>query len=80
MLGDVAERHLDGRFVDRFGVVRAHPFDDVGVIRVLRIGDGLELVIEAENAAAVLGRCVALTADIARIGDAAVRPVARGSP
>ena len=56
--------------VDHLGIVFVEPFLDVVMVRVLGIGDSVEHLIEAGDAAAILGRGVPFAADIAGIGDA----------
>ena len=69
-LCDAAECNLDDEFVGDLGSVVIEPFGNLLVVRVLRVGEDVELLIEAGDAAAVFGRSVALTGDLARIADA----------
>jgi hypothetical protein len=67
---DAAEGVFDRQPFDDIGVIFVEPFRGLGMVRVARIGNGVEGFVEAGDAVAILGRRVPFAADVARIGDA----------
>ena len=65
--GDAAKRVFDRQVVEDVRVVAFKPLGDLAMIRMLRIGEGLELIVEAGNATAILRRRDMFAADIAWI-------------
>jgi hypothetical protein len=56
-------------YVYFFFIVGAEPFHDFGMIGVLLLGQGFKCIVEARQAAAIVGRGIVLAASIARIRD-----------
>src|SRR5665213_2469485 len=79
---DAAEGDLDGQFVDLLGIVFIEPFGDLGVVRIVWVGQDGEDVVEAGDAAAILGRRIPFAGDVAGIGEAglALADVGDGEP
>ena len=72
LVGDATEGVIDRQFVDHIGIVIVEPFLGFDVVRVVGVGDGVERLVEAGDAAAILGRGVALAGDVARVGEIGV--------
>jgi len=72
LVGDAAEGVFDRQLVDFVGVVIVEPFRGFGVVRVVGIGGGVERLVEAGDAAAILGRRVALAGDVTWVGEIGV--------
>src|SRR3546814_1326194 len=73
-----SQARTDRRIVNEGGIVVADPLVHVGMIRVARIGHGIEQLVEAGNASAIFRWCIPFSADVTRIGgigcaDSAVR-------
>jgi len=69
-VADATEGVFDGQCVEGSRIVVVRPFLEVGMARMSRISNPFERLVEARNAAAVVGRSVPFTTDEARIGDA----------
>lgn len=66
-VGDASQGVFDRRFVDDVGVMVVEPFLGFGVVRVFGIDDGIEHIVKAGDAAAILGQAVLFTASVTGI-------------
>ena len=69
MVGDAAEGVFDRQLVEHIGIVVVEPFLGLGVVRMFRVCSRVKRLVKAGDAAAVLGRRVALAGDVAGVGE-----------
>ena len=67
---DAAEGVFYRKRIERIGIVVAYPSFEKGMIRMSRISDHVEQLVESRDAAAILWRSVSFATGVARIGDA----------
>src|SRR5262249_50794454 len=69
---DATEGVFDRKRIECIGIVVARPIFEMGMARVSTVSDSFEQVVEAWNAAPILGRAGSFAPHVAPIGDVAL--------